>query len=65
VHSSGLPGCFSTNLMTGCAARVMGSFSPTGQLLSHPGPTALAPLPRSVIHAVNGAVELFGHAEPT
>ena len=24
VHSSGLPGCFSTNLMTGCAARVRG-----------------------------------------
>lgn len=33
------------------------SFSPTGQLLSHPGPTALAPLPRLEIRDVNGAVE--------
>jgi hypothetical protein len=31
------------------------SFSPTGQLLSHPGPTALAPLPRLEIRDVNGA----------
>ena len=36
------------------------SFSPTGQLLSHPGPTALAPLPRLEIRDVNGAVEVFG-----
>ena len=65
MHSSGLSGCFSTNVMTGCAARVMGSFSPTGQLLSHPGPRALAPLPRLEIRDVNGAVEVFGPAEPT
>ena len=39
------------------------SFSPTGQL--HPGPTALAPLPRLEIRDVNGAVEVFGPAEPT
>ena len=41
------------------------SFSPTGQLLSHPGPTALAPLPRLEIRDVTGAVEVFGPAEPT
>jgi Rieske Fe-S protein len=41
------------------------SFSPTGQLLSHPGPTALAPLPRLEIRDVNGAIEVFGPAEPT
>jgi len=36
-----------------------------GQLLSHPGPAALAPLPRLEIRDVNGAVEVFGPAEPT
>lgn len=36
------------------------SFSPTGQLLSHPGPTALAPLPRLEIRDVTGAIEVFG-----
>jgi cytochrome b6-f complex iron-sulfur subunit len=41
------------------------SLSPTGQLLSHPGPTALAPLPRLEIRDVNGAIEVFGPAEPT
>ena len=41
------------------------SFSPTGQLLSHPGPTALALLPRLEICDVNGAIEVFGPAEPT
>ena len=41
------------------------SFSPTGQLLSHPGPTALAPLPRLEIRDVTGAIEVFGPAEPT
>jgi len=54
---------FFDHLMTGCAARVMGSFSPTGQL--HPGPTALAPLPRLEIRDVNVAIEVFGPAEPT
>jgi len=39
------------------------SFSPTGQL--HPGPTALAPLPRLEIRDVNVAIEVFGPAEPT
>ena len=39
------------------------SCSPTGQLLPHPGPTALAPLPRLEICDVTGAIE--GSAPPT
>jgi len=65
VHSSGLPGCFDQpddRLRCPCHGA---SFSPTGQLLSHPGPTALAPLPRLEIRDVNGAIEVFGPAEPT
>ena len=38
------------------------SFSPTGQPLSHPGPTALAPSPRLEICDVTGAIEVFGPA---
>jgi cytochrome b6-f complex iron-sulfur subunit len=40
------------------------SFSPTGEVLSHPSPAPLAPLPRLKVREVNGAIEVFGPAEP-
>ena len=41
------------------------SFSPTGEVLSHPAPTALAPLPRLEVREVNGMIEVFAPGEPT
>jgi cytochrome b6-f complex iron-sulfur subunit len=41
------------------------SFAPTGEVLSHPAPTALAPLPRLEVREVNGMIEVFAPAEPT
>jgi nitrite reductase/ring-hydroxylating ferredoxin subunit len=41
------------------------SFSPTGEVLSHPSPAPLAPLPRLKVREGNGAIEVFGPAEPT
>jgi hypothetical protein len=38
---------------------------PLGEVLSHPAPTALAPLPRLVVREVNGMIEVFAPGEPT
>ena len=40
------------------------SFSPTGEVLSHPSPAPLAPLPHLKVREGNGAIEVFGPAEP-
>ena len=40
------------------------SFSPTGEVLSHRLAAPLAPLPRLKVREVNGAIEVFGPAEP-
>jgi hypothetical protein len=34
-------------------------------VLSHPAPTALAPLPRLEVREVNGMIEVFAPGEPT
>ncbi|HZA10189.1 Rieske (2Fe-2S) protein [Mycobacterium sp.] len=40
------------------------SFAPTGQVLTHPSPRPLAPLPRLEVREVNGTIEVFAPAEP-
>jgi hypothetical protein len=63
VHSSGLPGCLSTNLMTGCLPVSWGVILADGAATS--GTDSTGTVAALEIRDVNGAIEVFGPADPT